>query len=521
MKQKNFLLKRFFLILLIMILLFATIFPNVFGNPLYDLNNTQDKLSKSTHTLGGFLRNSLFRLFSNRPRPNGIFSSSFITNCNGNEKITEIILTQPVEIDIDDNPDTGVNGKDVSVNYLILPWIRFDNDIGFGLTFTFYLERIGEELKNSDFSASLKIAQNTINLGFRSPAEIGNEIPSSIQISFNIFFYLLKRTRGFGVEIDPEYFSVDKGNIELFAEYNGEDTQKEFQILFEPAIKTEIGIISTKRQGVWTYDFIRQASEDSKITTTYRSSGNGESEDVTFSVDKIPNELRFSMGITPLAFGGGQLLYESSDTYDIELQVNSADLGTCGYSYIKNTPRRVFAEWTPTFTNGNFYVEMESEGTDFIVRDSLDNPYINLEVRSLKTIDVDTYWNLTNPGDFTVYKDTDIHIDLDFTIGDWIAKIDAEPVAKNISTSWFIDVTGYLTIDTDWEPFSTIDLTIKGPLVGAHISGDSFKSQDLDISWTLWPPQEWDLVITGYVDASEITSIDLYLINNWYHLWPW
>jgi len=431
------------------------------------------------------------------------------------------VFGQVTEIDIDDNPDTGVNGKDIRVNYLILPWIEFDYDIGLGLTFTFYIERIGEEIKGSDFSASLEIAQKTIILGFRSPSELDNEIPSSVQVSFNIFFYILKRTRGFSLAINPEYNGGnDNKKIELFAEYTGDDTQKEFQLLFEPAIQTEIGVLSTKNQGVWNYDFYRESSDDCKLTSTFITKEGGESKDVTITVDKLPKELKFSLGLTPLSQGGGQLLYESSETYDIELQVISSELGTCGYSYLRNTPKRIFAEWIPTFKNGEYHIEIDSDGTDFGVKDTLVNPYINLEVKSLKTIDVDAYWNLSNPGDFIVYKDTDIHVDLDFTIGEWAAELDVEPTAKNISTSWYIDVSGYMTVDTNWEPFSAIDLTIKGPLVGLYVSGESFKSEDFKISWTLWPPQEWDLTITGKIDASEITSIYVYLIDNWYRLWP-
>ena len=185
-----------------------------------------------------------------------------------------------------------------------------------------------------------------------------------------------------------------------------------------------------------------------------------------------------------------------------------------------NTPKKLFAEWIPTFNNGEYHIEIESDGTDFGVKDTLVNPYINLEVKSLKTIDVDAYWNLTNPGDFTVYKDTDIHVDLDFAIGEWVAELDVEPTATKVSTSWFIDVSGYMSIDTDWEPFSTMDLTIKGPTIGLYVAGESFKSQDFKIAWTLWPPQEWDLTITGQADASEITAIYIFLIDNWYRLWP-
>jgi hypothetical protein len=521
MIEKKFLNRKIFVLFIIAILSFVTVLPNVVGISYSNSNINEEFGLKNRVSFGKLFRNLLIKVLSDRPSPAGLLRSSLFTNCDGLEKETEITFARITEIDIDDNPDTGVNGKDISVNYLILPWLNFEYDIGLGLTFTFYIERLNDDLKDRDFSASIEIAQKTIVLGFRSQDEPGNEIPGSIQVSFNAFFYILKRTRGFSLALDPAYNSGNEGKkLELFAEYNGDDTQKQFNVLFEPAVKTEIGFISTKRQGVWNYDFTRKSSDDCKITTSFRSKEEGQFRDIILSVDKLPSELKFSLGLTPLAFGGGRFLYESSDTYDIELKVQSEELGTCGYSYLKNTPTRLFAEWIPTFFNGEYHIELDSEGTDFILKDDPNNPYINLEINSLKTINVDAYWNLSNPGDFAVYKDTDVHVDLNFTIGDWKARVDVEPTAKNITTTWSIDTAGYMSIDTNWEPFSTMIFEIKGPNIGLWVSGESFKSEDFNIGWTLWPPQDWDLSITGWMDASEITSIYIYLIDRWYRLWP-
>ena len=77
-----------------------------------------------------------------------------------------------------------------------------------------------------------------------------------------------------------------------------------------------------------------------------------------------------------------------------------------------------------------------------------------------------------------------------------------------------------MSIDTDWEPFSDLVLEIKGPNVGVWVQGESFKSEDFNIGWTLWPPQDWDLTITGDIDPSEINRIYIYFIDSWYRIWP-
>jgi len=206
--------------------------------------------------------------------------------------------------------------------------------------------------------------------------------------------------------------------------------------------------------------------------------------------------------------------------YDIELTVTSSQLGTCRYATIKNTPTRVFAEWTPTLLKGFYSLDIESTGTDIIVQNSLIDPSISLKVNDLGNFDFATYWNLTNPGDFTVYKKRDLSIDLDFNIGEWVATLNTQPTADYISTKWLIDTTGYLTLDTNLQSLGTIDILIKGEDLGLQAIGETFKAENWRIDWTLWPPIEWNLVRTGTVTFTSI-SIDLYLNNNWRHLWPW
>ena len=86
--------------------------------------------------------------------------------------------------------------------------------------------------------------------------------------------------------------------------------------------------------------------------------------------------------------------------------------------------------------NGSYVIRVESDGTDFILKNSLDNPTINFTVNNLESINVTATWNLTNPGDFTVTKDPSLNIDIEFMIGKWIATLDAQPVANHLSASW-------------------------------------------------------------------------------------
>jgi hypothetical protein len=416
-----------------------------------------------------------------------------------------------------------VNGADIQVQYLLLPWIEFDPILAIGGLFTISVERLGDEIKNSDFRVAMEVRldTNTMRIGYHSLNEAGNEIPDMARVSFVLLFALTERTKGFGIYFDPTYSSGNEGKkIELFAESNDGSTQQSISIGFDPAIDTQFKIISTKKVGQWQYYFTRMSSLESQVTVQTITIENGQEKEVTLIIDKLPQILSFTLALTPFGPQGGSLLYESNAMYDIELTATSNQLGTCRYATIKNTPTRVFTEWTPTVLKGFYSIDIQSTGTDIVVQNSLTNPSIIFKVNDLGNFNFDTHWNLSNPGDFTVNKKSELSIDLNFTIGEWVAKLKAQPTADYISTKWLVDVTGYLTFDTNLQSLGTLDILIKGEAIGLQTIGETFKTENWRIDWTLWPPIEWNLVRTGTLTFTSI-SIDLYLNNNWRHLWPW
>jgi hypothetical protein len=440
------------------------------------------------------------------------------------EKSTEVSFGVMNDIDVDNNPNTGVNGADIRVQYLLLPWIEFDPVLAIGGLFTVNVERLGEEIKDSDFRVAMEVKHDTnmVRIGYHSVKEEGNEIPNMARVSFLLLFALTERTKGFGIYFDPTYNSGNEGKkIELFAESNNATIQRSFSMVFDPAIDTQFKIMSTKKEGQWQYDITRTYSLNSQVTIQMTTKENGQEKNVTLMVDKLPQTVSFTLTLTPFGPQGGSLLYESSEMYDIELTVTSNQLGTCRYATIKKTPTRVFAEWTPTLLEGFYSLDIVSNGTDVIIQNSLIDPSIILMVNDLGNYRFYATWNLSNPGDFTVYRQRELSVDLDFRIGDWVATLNAQPTADYISTKWLVDVTGYLTFDTNLQSLGTIDMLIKGKDLGLQTLGESFKAEDWRIDWTLWPPAEWNLVRTGTLTFNSI-SIDLYLKNfGWLHLWPW
>lgn len=522
--QTNRFCKNIFVILIIATLSLTALTPGILGKTNDKSYRNENKVIKSRPGFVSLYNNILGKIISNRPKliSTGIFTSNIYTNCDGIEKTTSIMFASTNEIDVDNNPETGnENGADIKIKFSIYPWFEINNDIGIGLIFSLLIDRLGDEIKESDFSITLGVGNDILELGYWSPSETGNEIPDSTSLSLKIFFYIFQRTRGVNLNIKPLYNNGNENKkIELFSEVKSDTINQRTSIGFDPAIETDISFISTKEQGVWQYDFYRESSQDSKVTTIFTTKEGSVSKETIITIDKLPEELLFSLGITPLTNGGGTFLYESNEMYNIELQIKGDYLTNSIYSLLRNTPRRVYAEWIPSLDNGEYHIEIDSDGTDFIIRDSEINPIVNFEVSGLKSIDLDAYWNFTNPGTFTVYKNNELNVDINLSIGSWIARLNAQPTANYLTTSWLIDTAGYLSIDTNWVPLSSMDLLIKGPLVGLHTIGESYKAEDFKVTWNLWPPKEIDVDVSGDLDFISV-NMDLFLIDDWYHLWPW
>jgi hypothetical protein len=523
--------KRIFILIVAVLLVSATLIPGVIGKS-FTIASNEDEKSRNLEKMSPLInlkeRFNFIKSFQNigrhnfgKPRSLSILNGVVHTNCNGVQESSNINFWSSKDIDVDKDPGTGTNGKDIRVRYLIAPWIDFSFDIGIGITFILTVERLGEEIKDRDFTVNFEILNNDINIGYRSRSDIENEIPDYTHASFTLYFYLFERTSGFEIAIKPEYNDGNEGKkIEIIAAYNGDSPQREVSIEFDPAIQFKAGFTTTKKQGVWDYKFYRESSDNSKVTSTFTTIENSFEKAITFTIDKIPKEMSFNLAITPFTQGGGQFLYESNEMYNIELQVYSIELGLCRYAFLKNTPRRIFAKWIPELINGEYHIEIDSEGSDFYLKDSEVDPIVNLKINGLENIDIDAYWNLTNPGDFTVYKNNDLNVELDFNIESWVAQLTAEPIAQYISTTWDIALTGYITFDTNWQPFSQFNLLIRGALAGLHINSQTFKSEDFNVYWTLWPPQDAYVYYTGWINFLTI-AIDVYLFNQWLHLWPW
>lgn len=479
--------------------------------------NTNSSLKEGQLNVSSLLKGLFFRASSDSTSLLDLLTGTIRTHCAGVEKTSEVTFALYNDIDVDNNENTGLNGKDIRVQYLILPYFLPSPDLTLGVMLSVNVDRIGEEIKDQAFSLSAEIADKTLTVGYQSPDQQFNEIPDSIQLSTTVFLKLTDNTMGFSFHMNPSYDSnQNEKKITLFGSVEHSAVTNEFSFEFEPATETDITISSTKKPNEWQYKFSKDTSFETMFTAEISKGVNEETKDTILTIDPLPDDITFSLSLTPFSSEGGSISYQCDQMHDVSVLVETSDLGICRYALIKNTPRRIDAEWLPLKENGFYHINIDSDGTQISLLNTLTNPTINLSITDLSTIDMTAFWNLTNPGDFEVIKDPSLHVDLDFLFEEWIMNLDAEPTAEKISFSWDTNNSGFIAMDTDWQPLNQMELHMLGPDLGVNIAGETLKAEDFRLNWTetIFPVE-----ITGELDFFSI-AIHVFIDGIWYKLWP-
>jgi len=501
--------------LLIMVLLINTLLISAVITP-------AESQIKESSKIKNPLR-SMFQQFFRPSEENPILSfltSTIQTRCGSVDKTSTITFGLQNNIDIDDNQQTGIDGADIQVQYFLLPWITLDPEISVGVILSLRIERIGDEIKNQPFSLSSSISNGILTLGYQSPEGEDNLIPESMQLSAYAFIKPESNTNGLTFFMNPTYETPSSPQeLSLFSTYVQDNISSSYEFLFEPATEKQITIESTRQRNELQFSFLKDVGPPTMLKTMVKRTIDDELIQTNFTIDPLPSDVTFSLALTPFRQGGGKIEYNAENDYDTSILIESNNIGICKYVQIQKIPKQFFVEWDPSKEEGFYHLDIDAEGTDISLLDRLDNPSINLSIHGIEDVSFTAFWNFTNPGDFTVVKNTSFHIDLDFVIDVWEARIDAEPTAENIKITWLTDVSGYLTYDTDWAPLQGIDLLIKGSDLGIRMQGEFVKAEDWMIEWTLWPPVEWNLDTSGEIEFSSII-IDLFVEGAWLRLWP-
>ena len=139
---------------------------------------------------------------------------------------------------------------------------------------------------------------------------------------------------------------------------------------------------------------------------------------------------------------------------------------------------------------------------------------------------LDIQWNFQDQEKWIIFQrdpEFDLIIELfsaeilGFTI---VSEIDLL-IAEYIEIKWDIGVIGKVSIDSNWEYITSISFLV-GPYqgIGLDITINALRAQNWWVSWTAWPPANWNVQTSGTIQSGAI-NIDVYYNGDWYHLWPW
>ncbi len=432
-----------------------------------------------------------------------MFDMHIYTKCGDVEKNTSIIYGLLFPIDVDDNSNTGENGKDIKVRFLILPSLSQKN-FGWVLSFSIVMdvERLGNEIKDEDFEIyayfylSLEdygYGDHEFRIGYSSPE--GKELPRNEILSLTIYPYLMYDKNPDFILQNAPVFDGEESDMDVIARYSGNFGGNTFDhnvaISCQPAIPSTIKFTPDFSISKINTSISRTADKDTTLTLKYNGKTNDEEMGVALTIDKIPREMTFSILYNIFGPSGenGMIDYESSSEFNITLTIEISKIGLMGTMRLEYLPRHFAAEWSGRVYGGYINVSVDSQLTKFIICDDIDNPSVYFSIS-----------NITNSANFSWGMDQGGYIELrsghegpktDFywILGSMRVEMISEMKTDYLFLSWNIDQEGYVTLDTNgnWlNEFSfnfTIDSNV-GLLIGASfLKADNFRAE-----WVIWPP---------------------------------
>jgi len=457
-----------------------------------------------------------------------MFDAYIYTKCSGVEKRTSIIYGLLSPIDVDDNSNTGDNGKDVKVRFYIIPYISRAN-FGWVLSFSIVMEveRLGEEIKDEDFEIytdvhlsleSYDYGNHEFRIGYSS-AE-GREVPKSEEVVLTIYPYLMyDRNPDFVLESTPS-FEGGESDMDLIARYSGNFGGDTFDhnvvISCQPAISSTIKFTPDFDMHKINTSISRTANRDTTLTLSYDGNTNGDKMGVALTVERVPKEMSFSVFYSIFGASGdrGLINYGGSSEFNVTLTVRIEKIGLAGTMRLEYLPRQFSAGWANRIYGGHVNVSVSSPLTKFIMCDDIDNPSIYFSISNV-TNSANFSWGIDQGGYARLSAEHRGPVaDFYWKTGSMKVEMVSQLKTDYFFISWNIDQEGYVSFDTDgnWLNSFSFNFTIDGN-VGLLIGASFIKADNFRAEWTIWPPT---FQISGSMDFIGDIVFSVMLGGTWY-----
>lgn len=452
------------------------------------------------------------------------------TECDGVEKNTSVLYGLLSSLDVDNNPDTGQNGKDVKVRFYILPSVSHE-DFGYvlALSVVFDVERLGNELNNKDFKIYLDFHLSLENydygthefqLGYSSPE--GKEIPRNEEVTLTVYPYLMyDRNPDFVLRSTPT-FDGGANDVDILARYSGSYGGNTFDhkvvISCQPAISSSIKFTPDMSLQKLSVDISRTAEEDTALTIAYSGETNGNGMDISLAIDKIPREMAFSISYNIFGASGerGVINYDSSNEFNVTLTVSMGRIGLIGNMQLKYLPKHITAGWDNRIYGGYININVSSSSTSFMICNDIDNPTVYFSISNI-TNSANFSWGMDQGGYIKLNAEKEgPKVNFYWIMGSMRAEVTSQLKTDYLFISWDIDQEGYVTLDTNgnWLNSFSLNFTLDdnvGLLIGASfIKADNFRAE-----WVIWPP---NFQLSGNMDFIGDIVFSVMIGGTWYSL---
>jgi len=406
------------------------------------------------------------------------WSIGIYTNFEGNEKYTSILESIIEGIDVDSNPGTGLNGKDIKIEFLLFPFPDLmDGEYILFLTSFLHVVRLGEEIKYGDFQIYLEFSftlnsQHTIRIGYSSSKneEIPKELNEIITITPYIFY---DRQPEFHVDMAP-LFDDGAHNLSILAEYIHQGLHQ-VTIDYIPAVDTKIHLIPHEDQGRLDFSIQRTSSHEQGIQIQYEGLAS-----LGLILEDIPQVMAFTLGFEENIFE-----YISSDTFNVTLILAVFDRDL--FMIIEYLPQHLKTQFLPQ--EGYFFISIDESKTRFILADDQYTPTKSFAITNL-TGEARIQWLINQKeGYITIagFRGLEMCISLE----DSTYSLNATSIlqTEHFEIRWNLSIPGFVFLDTNLEWLNSISFKLTfNTQFGILLQTNLLQAENFQVNWQTTKP---------------------------------
>ena len=425
------------------------------------------------------------------------------TNFEGNEKYTSILESIIDGIDVDNNPETGSNGKDIKIEFLIFPFPDLmDGEWVLFLSSFLRVVRLGEEIKYGDFQMYLELSftlnsQHTIRIGYSSPKN--EEIPKELNeiITITPYIYYDKQPE-FYVDMAP-IFDDGVHNLSILAEYINQGSQR-VTIDYIPAVDTEIHLIPHADQDTIDFSIQRISSNEQKIRINYEGVAK-----LGLILEDIPQIMTFTLG-----FGENIFEYSSSDTFNATLILAVFDMDL--FMMIDYLPQHLKTRFL--CQEGYFFISIDDSKTRFILSNDQYTPTKSFTITNLTGESLIQWLMTQKEGYVTIEGFQGLEMCISLEDSAYSLLVTSILQTEHFEIRWDLSIPGFVFLDTNREWLNSCSFKlIFNTLYGILLEANLLQAEDFQVDWQTTIPL---FAFDGFIHLFGNVTFEIYLNGTWY-----